>query len=66
MVQEMWLARDEDELLYLFYNKKPIKSAHSWHNWSTDYLEIKNSLFPEIKWSDNEPTKVKLVIKKDK
>lgn len=64
MEQEMWLARDKDGLLYLFYGRKPVKTVHSWYNWSKDYYEIKSSLFPEVKWSDKEPTKVKLVIEK--
>ena len=64
MEQEMWLARDEDGLLYLFYGRKPVKTEHSWYNWSRDYYRIKESLFPEVKWSDEEPTKVKLVIDK--
>ena len=61
---EMWLARDEDGLLYLFYGRKPVKTVHSWYNWSKDYYRIKSSLFPEVQWSDEEPTKVKLVIVK--
>lgn len=64
MEQEMWLARDEDGLLYLFYGRKPVKTVHSWYNWSKDYYEIKSSLFPEVQWSDDEPTKVKLEIVK--
>ena len=63
-MEEMWIARDEDGLLYLFYGRKPVKTVHSWYNGSRDYYEIKASLFPEVKWSDKEPTKVKLVIDK--
>lgn len=29
-----------------------------------DFIELDNCLFPEVKWSDDEPTKVKLVIDK--
>ena len=35
--------------------------------WGADYdtyVEIDGSLFPEVKWSDNEPTKVKIIIDK--
>ena len=64
MEQEMWIARDEDGLLYLFYGRKPVKTVHSWYNWSKDYYEIKSSLLPEVQWSDEEPTKVKLEIVK--
>ena len=61
---EVWLARDEDESLYLYYGQKPIKGLYNWFNGIIDYCNIKKSLFPEVKWSDDEPTKVKLVIDK--
>lgn len=64
MEQEMWLARDEDESLYLYYGQKPVKGLCSWFNGTKDYCNIKKSLFPEVKWSDDEPTKVKLIIDK--
>ena len=60
---EVWLARDEDESLYLYYGQKPIKGLYSWFNGTID-CNIKKSLFPEVQWSDNEPTKVKLEIVK--
>ena len=63
-MEEMWLARDEDESLYLYYGQKPVKGLYSWFNGTIDYCNIKKSLFPEVQWSDNEPTKVKLVIEK--
>ena len=59
---EVWLARDENESLYLYYGQKPIKGLYNWFNGTIDYCNIKKSLFPEVKWSDDEPTKVKLVI----
>ena len=61
---EVWLARGEDESLYLYYGQKPIKGLYRWFNGTIDYCNIKKSLFPEVKWSDDEPTKVKLVIVK--
>ena len=61
---EVRLARDEDESLYLYYGQKPVKGLYGWFNGTTDYCDIKKSLFPEVQWSDNEPTKVKLVIDK--
>ena len=64
MEKEMWLARDEDESLYLYYGQKPVKGLYCWYNGTTDYCEIKKSSFPEVQWSDDEPTKVKLVIDK--
>ena len=62
-MKEMWIARDEDGLLYLFFKKKPQKGKTYWDQ-NDDWIEIDNHLFPEIKWSDKEPTKVKLVIDK--
>ena len=61
---EVWLARDEDESLYLYYGQKPVKGLYSWFNGTIDYCNIKKSLFPEVHWSANEPTTVKLVIVK--
>ena len=64
-MEEMWLARDKDNNLYL-YNFKPHKVDEDW--WGPIDLEntlpIDNSKFPEVKWSDEEPIKVKLVIDK--
>lgn len=57
----MWVARDEDGDLYL-YNEKPYKSRHSWNCGDIDYFTIEY-LFPEVKWEDEEPTEVELIIK---
>lgn len=61
---EMWAARDKNGILYL-YREKPRKWDNQWHS---DYSPSIGLLvfegFPEIKWSDEEPTKVKLVIDK--
>ena len=47
----MYIARDKDGDLYL-YKKQPVKYSES-------------SLFPEVKWEDEEPTEVELVKKED-
>lgn len=62
-MEEMWLARDKNTGLYLFINWKPVKGEKKWFN-GADYIEINSSLYPEVQWSDEEPTKVKLVIDK--
>ena len=62
-MEEMWLARDKNNHIYLF-EKKPEKDDTYWCYDDGDYMEIDGSLFPEVKWSDAEPTKVKLVIDK--
>lgn len=62
----MWIARDEDGGLYLF-TVKPGKDFACWYNSKFDgiaHVEIDCTLFPEVKWEDEEPTEVELVIKK--
>ena len=54
-----WIAKDKDGLIYTFVSK-PIKTENLWSDgWSNGEsyasLEaIKNSLFTEIKWEDEE------------
>ena len=60
----MWLVRDEDESLYLYYGQKPVKGLYGWFNGTSCDCAIIKSLLYEVQWSDNEPTKVKLVIDK--
>ena len=64
MEQEMWLARDKNDDLYLFIDGKPEKVENLWLNVDADFIQIDSRLFPEVKWSDEEPTKVKLVFDK--
>ena len=65
-MEEMWLARDENDSLYFHGYSKPKKDTGE-GMWISDnynpYL-INPELFPEVKWSDDVPTKVKLVIDK--
>ena len=69
MEEEMWLARDKDKNLFLYIGSIPIKNRLD-NVWVakevriTDAMLLDKDLFPEVKWSDNEPTKVKLVIEK--
>ena len=67
MEQEMWVARDKDGELVMYENK-PFKDKRAeqwipvgWFGWC-EFLP--KNWFPEVKWSDDEPTKVKLVIDK--
>ena len=63
-MEEMWVARDKSGSLYLF-KIKPVKYQNVWSNLSSKPLmPLNNKLFPEVKWSNDEPTKVKLVIDK--
>ena len=65
--QEMWVARDKDGTLAM-YEKEPFKDkrAEQWApaGWCGWCELLPKNWFPEVKWSDDEPTKVKLVIDK--
>ena len=63
MEEEMWIARDENGMLFL-YLSKPIKFEGRWIPTSRRFTIMDEELFPEVQWSDDEPTKVKLVIDK--
>ena len=58
-----WVARDDDGSLYM-YTAKPKKKSAFWHAPKVGYVKLDDSLFPEVQWSDGEPTKVKLIIEK--
>ena len=63
--RQIWLTRDKDDGLFLSVGDKPVKRKIDWSIPVYSYcLEIDYTLFPEVKWSDEEPTKVKLVIDK--
>lgn len=61
-MKELWLARDEDGEIYL-YITKPFKNllGHQWTLAET-FSSMPTDWFPEVQWSDEEPTKVKLEI----
>ena len=54
----MWIARDENDSLWLF-EEKPYKDKSVWSSNSTMY-SINEKLFPEIKWEDEEPRELVL------
>ena len=61
-------ARDEDGKLSL-YLRKPIKGIEKWIMFDTfgvsfGFARLVDECFPEVKWSDEEPTKVKITIDK--
>ena len=62
-VKPMWLARDKNNHIYLF-ETKPEKGDEYWSYDDGDYMELDVSSFQEVQWSDEEPTKVKIVIEK--
>ena len=58
---EAWVARDEDGILYL-YTAKPKKLSDYWNAPASGCMNLDDSLFPEVQWSDEEPKKIKLSI----
>ena len=64
MKQEMWLSRDNDSGIAMSEDK-PFKNERA-EQWTCDgqYVFLPDNWFPEVKWSDEEPTKVKLEIVK--
>ena len=61
---DRWIARDKDGTLCLYWGENPPTKTDILWDYNSDYEEIDGSLFPEVQWSDAEPTKVKLVIDK--
>ena len=63
----MWLVRNYDDRLFL-YEYKPIKRIHcGWQeSKEDDGAEVEIDIYPNVKWSDTEPTEVELVIKNQK
>ena len=63
---ELWAARDENGKIYLYRNR-PNKDHVQWYSKDLPricFLRLADECLPEVKWSDEEPTKVKLVIDK--
>ena len=62
----MWLARDKNGALYFHGVSKPkkYKGDGMWISNNYNPYPINPDSFPEVQWSDEEPTKVKLVIDK--
>ena len=58
-----WVARDVYGRIYL-YLTKPMKYNSGWYSAYDDPLCLGYLQFQEVKWSDEEPTKVKIIIDK--
>ena len=50
----------------LVINAKPVKLFQiAWgYSPNGNSMELNSELFPEVQWSDDEPTKVKIIVKK--
>ena len=64
-MEEMWIARDKNGEL-IIYKKKPLKDeiVEQWRTSGGWLRFLPKEKFPEVKWEDEEPTKVKLIIDK--
>lgn len=64
LTKEIWLARDKDGGL-IMYENKPFKDKRA-EQWTLggQWVFLPDDWFPEVQWSDEEPTKVKLIINK--
>ena len=60
-----WVARDYDGSLYMFPDK-PKKMSDYWYAPEVGYMKLNDSLFPEVKWEDEEPTEIRLSIRNEK
>ena len=60
----MWLARNKEGSLHVYRGEKPKRFLETWSIPSFDVSPLPRQWFPEVRWSDDEPTKVKLVIEK--
>ena len=64
-MEEMWVARDKDGTLFLYIGCKPRKGDSIWVPPIIGQdISLNRDLFPEVQWSDEEPTKIKLEIVK--
>ena len=64
-----WVARDGNMSLYIFFERpKKCERYKCWDlenaegMWGTN-KELNKDSFPQVKWEDEEPTKVELTIK---
>lgn len=63
-----WIARDKSGILFV-YTRKPVKgkSCEAWYPEAGELhcvrIEMDSKSFPQVKWEDEEPTKVELTIK---
>lgn len=59
----MWVARNKDRRLFLFFKEKPVKKDDGeWHilGFYNRVYELDADLLPEVKWEDDEPTELYL------
>lgn len=61
-----WIARNKDTSLYIYIGECPYKTDCDWDvvYRDGDYIqELNSNSYSQVKWEDEEPTKVELIIK---
>lgn len=63
---ELWIARDFDNALYLYFNSKPflMNGGERWNNQDCIFTDLPEDLFPEITF-ENSPQQVEINLIKD-
>lgn len=60
-----WLARDDNSELYAFKGiPKKYDDMEFWDTGANDYSLIKKDDFPHIKWTDDKPTSISILLEK--
>lgn len=68
LIRKAWIARDDgaDGDLCLFYNKPKKTTIAGFGCWLDMYHEpeyLDSKLFPQVKWEDEEPTEVEVMVR---
>lgn len=60
----MWVARDKNGKLWLHLSEsEPYRDGDVWLINEGMYHQLDSSVFPNVKWEDEEPTEVELKLK---
>ena len=65
---KLWIARDEDGLLYLHFDHQLIKGNRQWRllhseaDGGVDIIKLYSNLFPSVKCEDEEPTEAYITL----
>ena len=64
-MEEMWLARDKNGLLWMYIgDSKPEKKGEQWVAGKDKFVLLGYNILQEVQWQDKEPTKFGILIDK--
>ena len=64
-MEEMWLARDKNGLLWMYIgDSKPEKKCEKWVAGKDKFVLLGYNVLQEVQWQDKEPTKLGILIDK--